>query len=61
MALMQTATGTRCSVHVAQILNIARKLTDAEEGSLFLLDADGVVTESILARGADNPRCRSRE
>ena len=53
VALMQTATGTlMLKSMLQQILNIARKLTDAEEGSLFLLDADGVVTESILARGA---------
>ena len=53
VALMQTATGTlMLKSMLQQILNISRKLTDAEEGSLFLLDADGVVTESILARGA---------
>lgn len=35
-----------------QTLSIARRLTRAEEGSLFLLDESGHVTESILARGA---------
>ena len=35
-----------------QILTISSRLTLAEESSLFLLDADGVVIESILARGA---------
>jgi len=35
-----------------QTIKLAVKLTDAQEGSLFLLDADGYVTESILARGA---------
>mgnify|MGYP005843939905 CR=1 FL=1 len=35
-----------------QILQISSNLTNAEESSLFLLDADGVVTDSILARGA---------
>lgn len=35
-----------------QILKLAIALTDADESSLFLLDAEGRVTESILARGA---------
>jgi PAS domain S-box-containing protein len=53
VALMQTATGTlMLKSMLQQILNISRKLTGAEESSLFLLDADGIVTESILARGA---------
>ena len=30
------------------------KHTDADEGSIFLLDEDGVIKESILARGAVN-------
>jgi PAS domain S-box-containing protein len=34
-----------------QILTIAIRLTNAEESSLFLLDTEGIVTESILARG----------
>jgi PAS domain S-box-containing protein len=34
-----------------QILTIAIRLTNAEESSLFLLNSDGIVTESILARG----------
>lgn len=33
-------------------LQIATRLTTAEESSLFLLNADGLVAESILARGA---------
>ncbi len=50
---MQTASGTlMLRALLQQILNIASKLTDAETSSLFLLDADGVVIESILARGA---------
>jgi PAS domain S-box-containing protein len=35
-----------------QSLQIANRLTHAENGSLFLLNRDGVVVESILARGA---------
>ncbi|HEY9653550.1 MAG TPA: GAF domain-containing protein, partial [Coleofasciculaceae cyanobacterium] len=35
-----------------QILHLSNRVTHAEEGSLFLLDADGFVTHSILARGA---------
>ncbi|MGK7902752.1 MAG: GAF domain-containing protein [Hormoscilla sp.] len=35
-----------------QIVQIANRLTLAEESSLFLLDANGIVIESILARGA---------
>ncbi|HEY9634563.1 MAG TPA: GAF domain-containing protein [Coleofasciculaceae cyanobacterium] len=49
----KTATGAlmlRAVLH--QILKISNHLTDAEESSLFLLDTDGTVIESILARGA---------
>jgi PAS domain S-box-containing protein len=35
-----------------QMANIASKLSQAEECSLFLLNPEGLVTESILARGA---------
>ena len=35
-------------------VEVAVALTGAEKGSLFLLDDDGVVTDSILARG-DRP------
>lgn len=35
-----------------QIIQIVNRLTLAEESSLFLLDANGIVIESILARGA---------
>ena len=49
----KTATGTLMFKAVLQqILKIAIRLTDAEEGSLFLLDAEQRVSESILARGA---------
>jgi PAS domain S-box-containing protein len=51
--MMQTATGTlMLRSMLQQALNISRQLTNADEGSLFLLDAEGRVTESILARGA---------
>lgn len=50
---VQTATGSLMFKAVLQqILKISNRLTDAEESSLFLLDADGSVIESILARGA---------
>ncbi len=50
---VKTATGTLMFKAVLQqILKIAIQLTDADEGSLFLLDADQRVSESILARGA---------
>lgn len=53
VAMLQTATGKlMLRSMLQQTLNIAHELTCAEEGSLFLLDEDGVVTESILARGA---------
>jgi PAS domain S-box-containing protein len=35
-----------------QTIKVSVKLTFAEESSLFLLDTNGAVTESILARGA---------
>jgi PAS domain S-box-containing protein len=35
-----------------QTLQITTNLTKAEESSIFLLDAEGVVQESLLARGA---------
>lgn len=35
-----------------QSVKIASRLTEAQQSSLFLLDANGTVTESILARGA---------
>jgi PAS domain S-box-containing protein len=53
VAMLQTANGTLLlRAMLQQTLQIARGLTSAEEGSLFLLDDSGFVTESILARGA---------
>lgn len=53
VTLWQTAKGSLMLKGVLQqVLKVARQLTGAEDGSLFLLDADGVVVESILARGA---------
>ncbi|GAB4205103.1 MAG: hypothetical protein Fur006_60880 [Coleofasciculaceae cyanobacterium] len=50
---VKTATGTlMLRTVLQQILKIAIRLTDAGESSLFLLDAEGRVSESILARGA---------
>lgn len=50
---VKTATGAlMLRTVLQQILKIAIRLTDADESSLFLLDAEGRVSESILARGA---------
>lgn len=35
-----------------QVVQVFNKLTEAAEGSIFLLDESGVVVESVLARGA---------
>ncbi|WP_333476484.1 GAF domain-containing protein [Allocoleopsis sp.] len=49
---VKTATGTlMLRTVLQQVLKIAIRLTNAEESSLFLLDAEGRVSESILARG----------
>lgn len=49
----KTATGTlMIRTVLQQVLKIAIRLTNADESSLFLLDSEGRVTESILARGA---------
>jgi len=39
-------------------VNMAAALTEAEEGSIFLLDGTGVVTHGILARGEESPAQR---
>ncbi|HEY9726749.1 MAG TPA: GAF domain-containing protein [Chroococcales cyanobacterium] len=53
ITMLQTSTGKlMLRAMLQQILDTSRRLTRAEEGSVFLLDANGVVTESILARGA---------
>lgn len=50
---VRTATGTLMLKAVLQeILKISSRLTNAGESSLFLLDTNGIVTESLLARGA---------
>lgn len=49
----QTATGRLMLRSMLQTtIKVSVKLTDAHESSLFLLNAKGAVTESILARGA---------
>ncbi|HDQ73452.1 MAG TPA: GAF domain-containing protein [Chloroflexi bacterium] len=40
-------------------LNMAVTLTNAEHGSMFLLDGSGVVTHSVLARGKVSPADKS--
>jgi|SRR4028119_714016 PAS domain S-box len=53
VVMLQTATGKlMLRSMLQQTMDVTRRLTNAEESSLFLLDADGVVTESLLARGA---------
>lgn len=53
ITIWQTATGKlMLRSMLQQTLHTSRGLTGAEVGSLFLLDADGIVIESILARGA---------
>lgn len=53
MAMQQAATGSVMLKGILQkIIKVCNQLTNAEESSLFLLDDNGVVTESILARGA---------
>jgi PAS domain S-box-containing protein len=53
VTMLQTATGKlMMRALLQQTLNISRDLTSAQDGSLFLLDPNGIVTESILARGA---------
>ncbi len=50
---MKTVTGPlMVRAVLQQILQVASELTNSDESSLFLLDAHGRVTESILARGA---------
>jgi len=41
-------------------MEISTELTGAEKGSLFLLDGNGVVTDSILTRGDATPEQRSQ-
>lgn len=53
VTMLQTSTGSLMLKGILQqTLSTACKLTRATDSSLFLLDAEGVVTESILARGA---------
>jgi PAS domain S-box-containing protein len=53
ITMLQTSTGKlMLRAMLQQILDTSQRLTRAEEGSVFLLDPDGIVTESILARGA---------
>ncbi|NEO72273.1 MAG: PAS domain S-box protein [Moorea sp. SIO3H5] len=59
--MMQTASGSLMLRALLQdILHVAGRLTKAEDSSLFLLNADGVVIESILARGATLPRYKKQ-
>ena len=41
-------------------LEVSTELTNAEKGSLFLVDSNGVVTDCILVRGDTTPEERSR-
>lgn len=52
-SIEQTATGTlMLRTMLLQTVTLSNKLTNAEESSLFLLDAKGTVIDSLLARGA---------
>ena len=42
-----------------KIVEISRELTQARMASLFLLDSDGVVVDSVLARGKVAPEVGS--
>lgn len=53
ITILQTSSGKlMLRAMLQQTLDTFRNLTNADVGSLFLLDADGTVVESILARGA---------
>lgn len=53
VSIAKTAAGPlMLKAMLQRTLNIAVRLTDAEDSSLFWLNADGTVIESILARGA---------
>src|SRR4028119_1173935 len=61
VTMVQTSSGKlMLKSMLQQTLNLARRLTNAEASSLFLLDADGLVTESLLARGATIREQRQR-
>ncbi len=52
-AMEQAASGSlMLKSLLLEVVSVANQLTGAEESSLFLLDTDGTVKESILARGA---------
>lgn len=49
----QTATGRlRLKSTLLIVIQLANRMTQAQESSIFLLDEQGAVTDSILARGA---------
>jgi PAS domain S-box-containing protein len=53
LTLERTAKGTlMLKSTLIEIVKMSNELTEAEESSIFLLDGEGNVTESILARGA---------
>lgn len=54
--------GKETTLHaiLQQTLEISAQITDAEKGSLFLLDSNEVVTDSILTRGKTSSRKRTK-
>ncbi len=48
-----TATGLSLEATLRNALSVACNVTDAEQGSIFLLDAERRITASILARGGE--------
>jgi sigma-B regulation protein RsbU (phosphoserine phosphatase) len=54
------AKGEMLKATLQKTLEVCTELTDAEKGSLFLLDNNGVVTDCILARSHTTPEERSR-
>jgi len=54
------AQGEMLKATLQKTLEVSAELTGAEKGSLFLLDSNGVVTDSILTRSDATPEQRSR-
>lgn len=55
-----TSEGPSLQATLQNALDVATHLTGADYGSLFLLDSDGRVTHSILARGTTAPGSRRK-
>ena len=51
---------TTLNTILQQTLEISAQITGAEKGSLFLLDSNEIVTDSILTRGKTSSRKRTK-